>query len=148
MSVTARRSLDAPIVRPDMDGRMGRNINGPSLIAAPPWLARPLACYYLYFADHRGSYIRLALAERIECAWRWPMGRNINGPSLIGSLADARGGLPRARRFAVLRRAADAAGPAARRNGAGRGLALSHTSPRPTSMSSPPNSGCGCISTA
>ncbi len=70
MSVTARRSLDAPIVRPDMDGRMGRNINGPSLIAAPPWLARPLACYYLYFADHRGSYIRLALAERIEGPWR------------------------------------------------------------------------------
>ena len=70
MSLLARRIGDAPLIHPGMDGRMGSNINGPSLIAAPTWVARPLARYYLYFADHRGRYIRLALADRVEGPWR------------------------------------------------------------------------------
>jgi hypothetical protein len=37
-----------PIIRPHMDARMGTNINGPSLIRVPPWLADPLGTYYLY----------------------------------------------------------------------------------------------------
>lgn len=70
MPVTARRLLDNPIIRPRMDGRMGANINGPSLIAAPPWLPSPLGRYYLYFADHKGGYIRLAHADAPEGPWR------------------------------------------------------------------------------
>ncbi|MCL4535925.1 MAG: hypothetical protein M1370_12295 [Bacteroidetes bacterium] len=59
-----------PIIVPDMDARMGSNINGPSLIRAPAWLPNPLGRYYLYFAHHRGLYIRLAYADHLEGPWR------------------------------------------------------------------------------
>lgn len=52
-----------------MDGRMGDNINGPSLIRVPDWLENPLGRYYLYFAHHKGDYIRLAYADRLEGPW-------------------------------------------------------------------------------
>lgn len=68
-AMTIRRLPGNPIIRPDMDGRMGSNINGPSLIRAPDWLERPLGRYYLYFAHHKGSYIRLAYADRLEGPW-------------------------------------------------------------------------------
>ena len=42
-----------------MDERMGGNIQGPSLIKVPDWVENPLGNYYLYFADHRGIYIRI-----------------------------------------------------------------------------------------
>ena len=58
-----------PIIRPHMDARMGTNINGPSLIRVPHWLDNPLGTYYLYFADHKGHYIRLAYADRLEGPW-------------------------------------------------------------------------------
>jgi len=53
-----------------MDGRMGANINGPSLIRAPDWIEEPLGRYYLYFAHHKGSYIRLACADALTGPWR------------------------------------------------------------------------------
>src|SRR5262245_5088911 len=59
-----------PIVRPDkIPGGHGSNINGPSLIRVPDWLEKPLGKYYLYFADHRGTYNRLAYADRLEGPW-------------------------------------------------------------------------------
>jgi hypothetical protein len=58
-----------PIIRPHMDARMGANINGPSLIRVPDWVEHPLGTYYLYFADHKGHYIRLAYADRLEGSW-------------------------------------------------------------------------------
>lgn len=58
-----------PIIRPNMDARMGSNIAGPSLIRVPEWVERALGRYYLYFADHKGSYIRLAYADRLEGPW-------------------------------------------------------------------------------
>ena len=65
------RRLDAnPIIVPDMDGRMGRNINGPSLIRVPEWVGRALGRYYLYFAHHGGKYIRLAYADELSGPWR------------------------------------------------------------------------------
>ncbi len=36
---------------------MGSNIAGPSLVRLPDWVENPLGRYYLYFADHRGTYI-------------------------------------------------------------------------------------------
>ncbi|HVV93062.1 MAG TPA: hypothetical protein VHD15_06570 [Hyphomicrobiales bacterium] len=66
----AKRVLDGPIIHPGLDRRMGTNINGPSLIKVPDWVESRLARYYLYFAHHRGDYIRLALADRIEGPWR------------------------------------------------------------------------------
>ena len=59
-----------PIIRPRMDDRMGSNINGPSLIRVPDWIEEPLGRYYLYFADHKGSYIRLAFADALTGPWR------------------------------------------------------------------------------
>lgn len=64
-----KRLARNPIIRPHMDGRMGSNINGPSLIRAPDWLANRLGCYYLYFAHHKGTYIRLAFADHLEGPW-------------------------------------------------------------------------------
>ena len=49
---------------------MGDNVNGPSVIHAPPWLERPLGRYYTYFAHHDGAYIRLAYADEIEGPWQ------------------------------------------------------------------------------
>jgi hypothetical protein len=63
----ATRLPDNPIIRPEMlPGKDGGNINGPSLIRVPDWLPKPLGKYFLYFADHRGRYIRLAYADRPE----------------------------------------------------------------------------------
>jgi hypothetical protein len=66
----ALRFASNPIVRPQMDGRMGDNVNGPSLIRVPEWVKNPLGRYYLYFAHHDGHYIRLAFADRLEGPWR------------------------------------------------------------------------------
>jgi hypothetical protein len=63
------RFVSNPIIRPDMDGRMGDNINGPSLIRVPDWIADPLGRYYLYFAHHNGDYIRLASADDLAGSW-------------------------------------------------------------------------------
>lgn len=54
-----------PIITPDMSERIGTNINGPSLIKVPDWVANPLGRYYLYFASHSGDHIRMAYAESI-----------------------------------------------------------------------------------
>lgn len=59
-----------PIIRPHMDGRMGDNINGPSLIRVPDWVPDRLGRYYLYFAHHDGEYIRLAVADELQGPWR------------------------------------------------------------------------------
>jgi hypothetical protein len=59
-----------PLIRPDLHPSIGANINGPSLIRVPDWLSDPLGRYYLYFAHHQGSSIRLAYADRLEGPWR------------------------------------------------------------------------------
>lgn len=53
------------------------NINGPSVIRVPDWLKPRLAStaaadanYILYFAHHRGDYMRAAWAEQIAGPWR------------------------------------------------------------------------------
>lgn len=50
------------------------NINGPSCIRIPSWVAPgdradPSAVYYLYFADHNGDFIRMAWAVNLEGPW-------------------------------------------------------------------------------
>jgi len=59
-----------PIIYPNMDDQMEDNINGPSLIRVPEWIPNPLGKYYLYFAHHQGTYIRLAFADQLEGPWR------------------------------------------------------------------------------
>ena len=67
--VTVTRLAGGPIITPDMDDRMGGNIQGPSLIKVPDWVDNPLGKYYLYFADHRGTYIRMAYADEVTGPW-------------------------------------------------------------------------------
>lgn len=52
----------------------GHNINGPSVIRIPDWItpehrAHPEAKYYMYFAHHKGAYIRMAWSRSIEGPW-------------------------------------------------------------------------------
>jgi len=67
MQVT--RLLDRPIISADLHPSIGENIQGPSMIRVPEWIAERLGAYYLYFADHKGSYIRLAYADHPTGPW-------------------------------------------------------------------------------
>ena len=59
-----------PIIRADVNNAaIGDNVNGPSLIRVPDWIPNPLGRYYLYFAHHRGSTIRLAYAQTLDGPW-------------------------------------------------------------------------------
>lgn len=69
-SGVAARFPQNPIITPGLSDAIGDNINGPSLIRAPEWIPTPLGKYYLYFAHHRGTHIRLAYADRLEGPWR------------------------------------------------------------------------------
>ena len=66
----ATRLLDDPIIAPDFHPSIGKNIQGPSLIRVPDWVESRLGTYYLYFADHKGSYIRLAYADDLRGPWK------------------------------------------------------------------------------
>jgi len=68
--VRVERLLDAPIIRPDLHPSIGENIQGPSLIRVPDWVEGRLGTYYLYFADHKGRYIRLAYADDLLGPWQ------------------------------------------------------------------------------
>lgn len=69
-TVRVERLLDAPIITPETHPSIGKNIQGPSLMRVPDWVENPLGRYYLYFADHKGSYIRLAYANDVRGPWR------------------------------------------------------------------------------
>ncbi|MCY4024864.1 MAG: hypothetical protein OXH75_00935, partial [Acidobacteria bacterium] len=67
--VRVERLLDRPIITPDLHPSIGVNIQGPSLIRVPDWVEDALGAYYLYFADHKGHYIRLAYADDLLGPW-------------------------------------------------------------------------------
>jgi hypothetical protein len=69
-SVRVERLADAPIIVPGLHPSIGENIQGPSLIRVPEWVEDRLGDYYLYFADHKGTYIRLAYADDLLGPWR------------------------------------------------------------------------------
>ena len=58
-----------PIIHMETGSDLEGNINGPSLIKTPTWLDNPLGKYYLYFAHHIGSYIRLAYSDNLNGPW-------------------------------------------------------------------------------
>ena len=68
--VRVERLADGPIIGPGLDASIGENIQGPSLIRVPDWVEDRLGRYYLYFADHKGLYIRLAYADDLLGPWR------------------------------------------------------------------------------
>jgi hypothetical protein len=69
MDVRVTRLANGPIIGPDLHPSIGMNIQGPSLIRVPDWVEDRLGAYYLYFADHKGSYIRLAYADHLTGLW-------------------------------------------------------------------------------
>ena len=72
-AISAERSGNGPIIHkgmPGLKGELGDNIDGPSVIRTPSWLNMPLGKYYMYFAHHRGEYIRLAYADQPEGPWK------------------------------------------------------------------------------
>ena len=69
-SVSITRLLDHPIIGPDTHPSIGENIQGPTLIRVPDWVVNPLGRYYVYFADHKGLYIRLAYADNLTGPWQ------------------------------------------------------------------------------
>jgi hypothetical protein len=64
-----KRLVDGPIIAPASHPSIGVNIQGPSAIRVPDWVEGRLGAYYLYFADHKGSYIRLAYADAPTGPW-------------------------------------------------------------------------------
>ena len=69
-AIRVERLLDRPIITPELHPSLGPNIQGPSLIRVPDWVPKRLGTYYLYFADHKGRYIRLAYADNLLGPWR------------------------------------------------------------------------------
>jgi hypothetical protein len=68
-TVRARRFLCNPLLTTESPGA-GDNVNGPSVIRVPDWVRNPLGRYYMYFAHHRGDFIRLAYADELTGPWR------------------------------------------------------------------------------
>ena len=69
LKLKAERIGEAALITAHMDARMGDNICGPSVIRVPEWVNDPLGKYYMYFADHKGAYIRLAYADSPTGPW-------------------------------------------------------------------------------
>ncbi len=69
-NIRVERLLSAPIIAPGIHPSVGENIQGPSVIKVPDWINDPLGEYYLYFADHKGLYIRLAYADDLLGPWK------------------------------------------------------------------------------
>jgi len=65
-----QRFANNPIITAGMLGKEGDDINGPSLIRVPDWVPNRLGRYYLYFAHHKGKYIRLAYANDLKGPWK------------------------------------------------------------------------------
>jgi hypothetical protein len=124
-----QRLPDNPIVSAVAAEQGYHNVNGPSVIRVPPWISNPLGKYYLYFAHHKGSYIRLAYADHPAGPWKihTPGALQIadsHFPSQLDSAAGGGGGLASlwknypvriARDLLLLLYDSAVAGPAARR---------------------------------
>ena len=70
LELKVNRIGDGPIIYPELNETIGHNIQGPSVIRVPSWLKSPLGKYYMYFADHKGKYIRLAYADHVQGPWK------------------------------------------------------------------------------
>ncbi|MGI5894678.1 MAG: hypothetical protein ACOX6P_08825 [Candidatus Merdivicinus sp.] len=61
-----KRFENAPLITPESHPSVEDNINGPTLLRVPDFVPNPLGKYYLYFANHRGKFIRLAFSDSPE----------------------------------------------------------------------------------
>ena len=67
--VTATRVPKNPLITVGTSASLGGNVNGPTVIRVPEWIGRPLGRYYMYFANHMGTFIRLAYADAPTGPW-------------------------------------------------------------------------------
>ena len=67
---TVERFPANPLVHADRTPALGGNVNGASVIETPAWLPDRLGRYYMYFAHHQGTSIRLAHAARLDGPWQ------------------------------------------------------------------------------
>lgn len=63
------RFTSNPLITLASSRTLGDNVNGPSVIRVPAWLPNPLGKYYMYFAHHSGTFIRLAYANELWGPW-------------------------------------------------------------------------------
>ena len=69
-SVRVTRFASNPLVTVKSSSSLGANVNGPTIIRVPPWIPKRLGTYYMYFANHRGDFIRLAYADAVTGPWK------------------------------------------------------------------------------
>ncbi len=67
---SANRFAQNPLITQQMSSTLGDNINGPSIVRVPAWVRNPLGRYYLYFANHRGRFIRMAYSNNLAGPWK------------------------------------------------------------------------------
>ncbi|MEM8978682.1 MAG: hypothetical protein AAGD04_04320 [Pseudomonadota bacterium] len=63
------RIADQPLLRIGSHSNIGNNINGPCVVRVPTWVREPLGKFYMYFAHHTGSYVRMAVADELKGPW-------------------------------------------------------------------------------
>jgi hypothetical protein len=68
-AVVVRRFAQNPLITVRSSASLGGNVNGPTVIKVPSWVERPLGRYYMYFANHMGTFIRLAYADAVTGPW-------------------------------------------------------------------------------
>jgi hypothetical protein len=68
--IRVTRFATNPLVTVKSSPTLGGNVNGPTVIRVPDWVQRPLGRYYMYFANHRDVFIRLAYADSVTGPWR------------------------------------------------------------------------------
>jgi hypothetical protein len=69
-AVVATRLAENPLLTVATSRALGDNVNGPTVVRVPDWIDRPLGRYYMYLAHHKGEFIRLAYADRLEGPWK------------------------------------------------------------------------------
>ena len=69
-SVRVVRFATNPLITVKSSSTLGGNVNGPTVIRVPDWVQKPLGRYYMYFANHRDVFIRLAYADAVTGPWR------------------------------------------------------------------------------
>lgn len=67
--VAATRFRENPLITLTTAPSIGDNANGPTVIRVPGWVRKPLGRYYMYFAHHSGTHIRLAYANSVRGPW-------------------------------------------------------------------------------
>ncbi|MFN0120591.1 MAG: hypothetical protein ACKV2V_08825 [Blastocatellia bacterium] len=68
--VKVRRLKQNPLITVDTSASLGDDVNGPTVIRMPGWVRQPLGRYYMYFAHHKGEFIRLAYADAVAGPWK------------------------------------------------------------------------------